>query len=413
MVRTNERGCKMRLRDRIRNYFSWGNQNDGWEIISASNPNSESLIQKANTSEITYYICLKVLSESVGKLSMHLKDGDGIKITDSDINYLLKVRPNPYMSPTDFKTLMEFNRNHYGNAYAWIETKGTKRVAIHPLDPSKIKIIIDDDNLLSHDATYLYEYKDKEKKYYFNDKEIIHLKGGLSRNGIVGKSIAEELAGTLDGAIEAQKYLNDLYARGLTANAILEYTGDLNKDKKRELVKTITEFARDKDSGNIVPIPLGMKLTPLDIKLTDAQFFELRKFTSLQIAAAFGIKPTQLNNYDKSSYNSSEMQNLTFLIDTLLVILKKYEEEFDYKLLFESEAKRGVHTEFNVGTILRGDLKSQAEALQKYVSSGIYTPNEARAYAGMPKLDGGDVLMVNGTYVPIDDIGKAYEKGGE
>ena len=170
---------------------------------------------------------------------------------------------------------------------------------------------------------------------------------------------------------------------------------------------------RDKDNGNIVSIPLGMKLTPLDIKLTDAQFFELRKFTGLQIAAAFGIKPNQLNNYDKSSYNSSEMQNLTFLIDTLLVILKKYEEEFDYKLLFEDEINRGVHAEFNVATILRGDLKSQAEALQKYVSGGIYTPNEARIYSGMPKIDGGDVLMVNGTYVPINDIGKAYEKGGE
>lgn len=396
---------------RIKNYFTWGEPDDGWEIISTGSGEGAQLIK--TRSEITYFICLKVLSESVGKLSVHLKDGEGEKISDSDVNYLLKVRPNPYMSPTDFKILMEFNRNHYGNAYALIETKAGKRVALHPLDPSKVKIIIDDDNLLKYDATYIYEYRDKSRKYYFKDKEIIHLKGGLSRDGIVGKSIAEELAGTIDGALEAQKYLNDLYARGLTANAILEYTGDLNKDKKKELVRTITEFARAKDSGHIVPIPLGMKLTPLDIKLTDAQFFELRKFTSLQIAAAFGIKPNQLNNYDKSSYASSEMQNLTFLIDTLLVILKKYEEEFDYKLLFEGEAKRGVHTEFNVSTILRGDLKSQAEALQKYVSSGIYTPNEARIYSGMPKLEGADVLMVNGTYVPIDDIGKAYEKGGE
>lgn len=162
-----------------------------------------------------------------------------------------------------------------------------------------------------------------------------------------------------------------------------------------------------------MPIPLGMKLTPLDIKLTDAQFFELRKFTSLQIAAAFGLKPNHLNNYDKSSYSNSEMQNLTFLIDTLLYILRKYEEEFDYKLLYRDESQKGIHTEFNVATILRGDLKSQAEALQKYVSGGIYTPNEARNYAGMPKIDGGDVLMVNGTYVALENLGQAYKKGGE
>ena len=398
----------------IKNTFEWGNPADGWEVINISTGNgTESLVTRSTTSEITYYICLKILSESVGKLSVHLKDGDGLKVTHSDVNYLLKVRPNPYMSPTDFKTLMEFNRNHYGNAYALIETRGNKRVALHVLDPSKVKIIIDDDDLLKYDATYIYEYTDKNKKYYFKDQEIIHLKGGLSRDGIVGKSIAEELAGTIKGSVEAQKYLNDLYSRGLTANAILEYTGELNKEKKKELVRTITEFVRDRDSGNIVPIPLGMKLTPLDIKLTDAQFFELRKFTSLQIAAAFGLKPNHLNNYDKSSYSNSEMQNLTFLIDTLLYILRKYEEEFDYKLLYRDESQKGIHTEFNVATILRGDLKSQAEALQKYVSGGIYTPNEARNYAGMPKIDGGDVLMVNGTYVALENLGQAYKKGGE
>lgn len=398
----------------IKNTFDWGNPDDGWEIINVSTgEGAESLVKRSTTSEITYYICLKILSESIGKLSVHLKDGDGLKVTDNDVNYLLKVRPNPYMSPTDFKTLMEFNRNHYGNAYALIETRGNKRVALHVLDPSKVKIIIDDDDLLKYDATYIYEYTDKDKKYYFKDQEIIHLKGGLSRDGIVGKSIAEELAGTIKGSVEAQKYLNDLYSRGLTANAILEYTGELNKEKKKELVRTITEFVRDRDSGNIVPIPLGMKLTPLDIKLTDAQFFELRKFTSLQIAAAFGLKPNHLNNYDKSSYSNSEMQNLTFLIDTLLYILRKYEEEFDYKLLYRDESQKGIHTEFNVATILRGDLKSQAEALQKYVSGGIYTPNEARNYAGMPKIDGGDVLMVNGTYVALENLGQAYKKGGD
>ena len=407
-------GIFKNLSKTIKNTFDWGNPDDGWEVINVSTgEGAESLVKRSTTSEITYYICLKILSESIGKLSVHLKDGDGLKVTDNDVNYLLKVRPNPYMSPTDFKTLMEFNRNHYGNAYALIETRGNKRVALHVLDPSKVKIIIDDDDLLKYDATYIYEYTDKDKKYYFKDQEIIHLKGGLSRDGIVGKSIAEELAGTIKGSVEAQKYLNDLYSRGLTANAILEYTGELNKEKKKELVRTITEFVRDRDSGNIVPIPLGMKLTPLDIKLTDAQFFELRKFTSLQIAAAFGLKPNHLNNYDKSSYSNSEMQNLTFLIDTLLYILRKYEEEFDYKLLYRDESKKGIHTEFNVATILRGDLKSQAEALQKYVSGGIYTPNEARNYAGMPKIDGGDVLMVNGTYVALENLGQAYKKGGE
>ena len=69
-----------------------------------------------------------------------------------------------------------------------------------------------------------------------------------------------------------------------------------------------------------------MKLNPLNLKLTDAQFLELKKYTALQIAGAFGIKPNQLNDYEKSSYANSEAQQQAFLTDTMLVILKGLEE---------------------------------------------------------------------------------------
>lgn len=81
-----------------------------------------------------------------------------------------------------------------------------------------------------------------------------------------------------------------------------------------------------------------MKLVPLDIKLSDSQFIELKKYSALQIAAAFGVKPNQINDYTKSSYSNSEMQQLSFLTDTMLFVLKQYEEEVNYKLLSDEEA---------------------------------------------------------------------------
>lgn len=401
----------------FKNIAQWVNgssQEPKWEIINASTGEGYIPNIVSNSPEITYYICLKVLSESVGKLSIHLKDGAGNKIYGSDINKLLRIRPNSYMSPTDFKTLMEYNRNHFGNAYALIETAKGKRVGLHPLDPLRVKIIVDDANELKHDAPYVYKYTSKSNEdYYFDYREIIHLKGGLSKNGIVGKSVAEELADTIEGSKEAQAYLNDLYKRGLSANAILQYTGDLSEKSKREMLSKLKKFAKSNDYGNIIPIPLGMELKPLDIKLSDAQFYELKKFNSLQIAAAFGIKPNHLNDYSKSSYANSESQNLAFLVDTLLYILAKWEEELDYKLLFEKEIEDGYHTKFNLRNLLRGDIKTQSEALQKFVTTGVYSINDARTYLGEPVIEGGDVYMVNGTYVKLEEIGKAYSKNSE
>lgn len=407
----------MGILNKIKNAFAWDNSpgEEQWELLSTSDPKGWDFYKNTNEmSEITYYICMKVLSESVGKLSIHLKNDKNEKITDHEAIRLLRIRPNKYMSPTDFKSVMEYKRNHIGNSYAFIETnKKGERTGLYPLDPRKMKVVVDNDNSFNSEK-YIYEYKlSDSKSRYFHPEEIVHLKGGLSADGIVGRSVAEELGSTIKGSRESQRYLNNLYERGLTANAVLQYTGDLSEAKKKELVRTITQFAKSEESGNIVPLPLGMELTPLDIKLTDAQFIEIKNFTSLQIAAAFGVKPNHLNNYEKSSYANSEMQNLTFYIDTLLYILTKWEQELTYKLLHESERKEGLHFKFNVGSILRGDLSTQAEALNKYTHGSIYTINEARDYLDMPKIDGGDIAIVNGSYLKLEDIGKAYRKNEE
>ena len=368
----------------------------------------------SDLSEVTYFTCLKVLSESVGKLSLHLKDNDNNRILNHEALQKLKFSPNPFMTPTPMMTLLETWRNHHGNAYAYLSYDNRGHlVGIYPLHPQRVRIWIDNAKIFSGKEDLYYEYNKDGKIYLFQKDEILHLKGGLSKDGIVGMSVRETLATTLNGTKASQKYLNNLYDRGLTAKALLRYTGDLNKDLQKKMLEAIEEFINTENNPTgILPLPPGMDIVPLDLKLTDSQFFELKKYSALQIAAAFGVKPNHLNDYDKSSYSNSEMQNLTFYIDTLLYILTLYEEEFNLKLLTESERLKGLHFEFNVASILKGDLKTQAECITKYLQSGVYTINEARKKAGLPAIDGGDVIVMNGSYVPLEKLGIAYEKGG-
>ena len=116
-----------------------------------------------------------------------------------------------------------------------------------------------------------------------------------------------------------------------------------------------------------MPVPAGMQLQPLNYKLTDAQFFELKKYTALQIAGAFGVKPNQINDYEKSSYANSEMQQLSFLVDTMLFPLKQYEEELTYKLYIGTDKS----CKFNEKAILRTDSKTQMEILAQGVQNGM------------------------------------------
>ena len=121
------------------------------------------------------------------------------------------------------------------------------------------------------------------------------------------------LMDTIGGAEESQTYLNRLYQDGLTASMALQYTGDLDKARRMALQREYNDpLTGAKNAGKVVAVPVGMTLQPLNIKLADAQFFELKKYTALQIAGAFGIKPNQLNNYEKSSYANGETRTIGF-----------------------------------------------------------------------------------------------------
>lgn len=378
-------------------------------------------------SEVTYFTCLKMLSETLGKMPLKFRqDTDkGVqRVKSNKVHRLLRTRPNALMTPSIFWATIEQNRNHYGNAYVWIRRKfkkqrygGIDEIQDLWIMPSNdVQVLIDDQGCFGAKGRIWYLYTDKysAKQYLFNSDDVMHFKTSYSFDGILGVPVREVLKSTLEGGLESQNFMNNLYKSGLTAKAVLEYTGDLDKDAKERLIKGFEDFANgSKNSGKIIPVPLGMKLVPLDIKLTDSQFFELKKFNALQIAGAFGIKPNQLNDYEKSSYSNSEMQQLSFYVDTVLFILKQYEEELNYKLLTNDEIEEGYHFKFNEKVLLRTDSKTQMEILAKGVNNGLIMPNEGRDELGYPSEEGGDVLVMNGNYIPITDVGKPYRKGGE
>ena len=366
-------------------------------------------------SEATYFACLKVLSESVGKLPLkllqHNEDGGVVTARGHPLYFALHDRPNPYMTSTTFWSTMEQNRNHHGDAYAWIKGAG-KKTSLWILPSEDVEIWYDDQKILSDVPDIYYIYSHGGKLYKFSSEQIIHLKTSSSFDGIKGIPVREQLKSTISGNIKSQKMLNQMYKSGFTAKAVVQYTADLSGDNLKKFKEMIEDFAGsdldDEEVKNIIPIPVGTTLTPLNIKLADSQFIDIKKYSALQIASAFGIKPNQIGDYEKSSYASAEAQQLSFYVDTLLYILKQYEEELNYKLLSREEIDNGYYFKFNVAVILRADLKTQIETLSQAVSNFIYTPNEARALLDKPAVAGGDKLLGNGASIPVELAGAQY-----
>ena len=371
-------------------------------------------------SEATYYACLKVLPESIGKLPLRLMQSTpdtGIKPVMTHRYYrTLNERPNRHMSASVFWTYMEFCRQHYGNAYALIDESDPSHPQLWPLHPEKMKVWYDDAKLFNETrADVYYVYNTATGPITFGSEEILHFKSHQTVDGLVGVSVREQLATTIEGNIKAQKMVNKMYDSGMTAKAVLQYTGNLKDASVDTLTKGIEAYAKGemkaKGIENIIPMPLGMTLTPLSLKLADSQFLEVKQYSALQIAAAFGVKPNQVGDYTKSSYASAEAQQLSFLVDTLLFNIKQYEEELGWKLLTDAEAADGFAPKFNTSVLLRTEFQTMITTLSTAVQSFLMTPNEARERLDLPHKEGGDNLLGNGNAIPVQFAGSQYTAG--
>lgn len=418
---------KMKIVDRIKG---------AWNVLMhpVADLNSPELLEwlgidsrnQSLISEVTYYTCMKMLSETIGKLPLKYyqeTDRGRIRAEPDEMTKLLTIRPNPIMTPTTLWSAVEMNCQHYGNAFVWMRKVFKRKkyggeyktLDLWLMQSNYVTVLMDDVGIFGGKGKIYYQYSDPKsgEQHLFKSEDVMHFKTWYSLDGIMGEPVRKILQDTVGGALESQNFMNRLYEQGLTASMVMQYTGDLDEAKRKQLEKKFANaLTGPKNAGKVIPVPIGLELTPLKMSLTDAQFFELKKYSALQIAGAFGIKPNQINNYEKSSYANSETQQLAFLVDTMAYRLKMYEEEINYKALSGQKQKDGFFYKFNEKAILRADSQSQMESLTKAVNNGIYTQNEAREYLDKPAKEGGDVLMVNGNYIPITMVGKQYEKGG-
>ena len=364
---------------------------------------------KSELREVTYYTCMKILSETMGKLPIKVYEWQGskgkVRADPDDTSKLLNERPNPHMTPSIFFATVENNRNHYGNGYVWIQRRisrnGSENVGLWIMQSNCVTPIYDNKGIFAGEGKIYYQYTDPldGEMYVFPEMDVLHFKTSMTLDGLTGIPVRDMLGDVVEGASQSQQYMSNLYKGGMTASMALQYSGEIDESRIKLLQKKYDKYlSGPKNAGKIVPVPAGMQLQP---------FFELKKYTALQIAGAFGVKPNQINDYEKSSYANSEMQQLSFLVDTMLFPLKQYEEELTYKLYIGTDKS----CKFNEKAILRTDSKTQMEILAQGVQNGMRKVNEARELLDLPRDPDGDVLLMNGNFIPVKMAGEQYKKG--
>lgn len=377
-------------------------------------PTSLSVRGTGALKEATVYACIKILSEAVGKLPLKVyQEGERghRKATEHQLYRLLKYRPNPHMTTSQFLRLIEVHRNVYGNAYALIwRGRGNRILGLYPLDPAQVTVYVDDLGIIGDENRVWYEVGPERRR--FSQDDILHLKA-MTTDGLVGIAPLDYLRYLAENGAAATRFINQFYRQGLATRGIVQYVGELNAEARERFRREFEELSAGlKNAHRIAMLPIGFQFQPLQITMADAQFLENTELTIRQIAAAFGVKMHQLGDLSRATHTNIEQQNRQFYADTLQAILTDYEQEFTWKLFTEEELAAGYYVKFNVDSLVRSDLKTRYEAYRTGVQGGFLMPNEVRALEELPPVEGGDQLLVNGNMIPITMAGQQYVKGG-
>lgn len=351
----------------------------------------------------TAFACVRIISQTWGTLPVEVKIWDGRQMVpsrDHPLYALLHDTPNADMSAVEFWSAMGVSLMTWGNAYAEIDRVFGRPVAITPLRPDRITMRRLDSGAM------VYRSADRPGGREIPEDNILHIKG-VTTDGLQGMSPIAQARHSLGLAAAAEETAGKLFANGMRSGGYIKAPQILTKDQRDQAEDLLGKFRGAHNAGKTPILEGGWSYESLTMPPQEAELLATRAFGVEEICRWYGVPPFMVGHTEKSTSwgTGIEQQMLAFHTLTLRPVLKNAEHAIRRRLLAPAERSR-VEVDFNVEGLLRSDSQGRAIYLKTMVQSGIYTPNEARAYEGKTPMPGGDDLLVQSQNVPLSMIGK-------
>ena len=207
--------------------------------------------------------------------------------------------------------------------------------------------------------------------------------------------LATELVG-LDQDIDI--YANFIMQNGAKPSGIFTTDQVIPDVKYKEIAARLKEAwnamtgSRNVDqskAGQGMLLDQGMKYTPIAmLTLQDAQTAELKIQTMKRICALFGVPPAMVGIVD-GKFNNTQTMLDEFYKTTMYPMIISIEQKLKQQLL---KGYPDLVIRFDTKDFLKGAALDQMNFVTAGLNAGIITPNEAREYLNMDKIDGADEL---------------------
>lgn len=345
------------------------------------------------------FACQRNIAESLAVLPRQFiqtpsKDEREV-VTDHPSLKIFTGRANSIMtSNTVFKTIT----NHaigWGNGYAEIQRArgGARPLALWPIPPARVKPECFISASGEPDIKYRILLPDG-RHTYLPKESMLHILG-ISFNGYEGISVLEAACRAIGLGDALEEFAIKFYEQGMVGGGFVQVPFGMEPQAIKNLKDELEEMNESGLDGahRLKFLYDSVTFAENFIKPEEGQFILTKEDLSKQIAMFYRHPLHKLGIWTDQSYNSSEQSNHDWVTDTLQPWGKTWEEEVDSKFFIESR-DQNINMRFNYTALLRGDSKARAEYYRTMIMSGVMTQNEARRFEDLPKMEGGDELLV-------------------
>ena len=363
--------------------------------------------QAMSNSEIIFS-CINLIANSIARMPFNVlrNTEKGKEKVSNDLSYLLKTRPNKFMTPSAFKKYIISQMLVYGESFIWIKTRGGRVVELLPLDSLNTRVETSNGKYLVH------SFYDGEN-LTLNYEQVIHLRDGIKDN--LGKrpiSRVDIVLDRLNTMLTGDKLINDIYANGgqINIKGAITTSEMLNGDAKK-LLKQAFMNVLNSDGSGVAVLDNGLDYKSISngsISLVDTQYIDSVKYNRDLICSVFGLNSALIGATENTNY-SNMVQIQRQFIESLTPMVINIEEEFSYKLIPSYEQEE-YFIKVNLNSALRDDAVTRANYYSTMSNNGFMTRAEVRALEDLNFIQGTEELLIDLNKVPLSKYDEYLSK---
>ena len=385
--------------------------NEFWQRF-LSDGGSRVVTAEKSLSITAVWACVRFLSETISTLPLKiyrkLPNGAREEEKKHPLHNVLCVDPNKDQTPMKLVQFIIACISLGGNCIFEKKRNGNRLIALNPILPTRYRGVDKLDN-----GRYSYKFVDEKGVPYTLDEADVWMVSGFNGlNTLLGVDPIYKGRQVLADAQSANESAANFFENGMTAGGFLGTDRVLNDTQRGQLGGQLEKFVGSRNAAKVMVLEAGMKFEGISIDPEAAQLLETRGYNAEEICRFFRVPPVLVGYVDKQSSWSASIEGMTqqVLTFTLLPILINIEQSISKALVLPIERDE-IYAEFNVEGFLRADSTGRANYYGSMLDHGVFNRDEVRRKENMPPMPaGGDIYTVQSALIPIEQVGKNYEK---